>query len=264
MSLAQIAPNLPGLQHQCRMLGLPTNHSIPLFNFSEKPIPGTNTNEVTQNQEDIKRHVSLLNDLTAAMKESPRNYKAALTIIEKAIGSNLEINELTAEFHYTMAVIFDESGRYLDAFEITTRLIKAYPAHTEYAVSHEIICRNLFKEASNLTDRDPTAPVLKRYYDILQSGYYTPLNLALAVAEQEARLGDTQAAKKKILNRLLLSPNDPDYLAACLQIARIIHDVVWEASLKDHVRFLVSRRPYDLTLDSLASKCPENERRNTP
>ena len=101
--------------------------------------------------------------------------------------------------------------------------------------------------------KTPENPTLQRYHEgqLQATLVIFPYRVLVAVSLQRAATGRAEEAKREVISRLALFPNDPEYLEGALKVASSIRDEKWMGELSEHIKGLFDKRPYDIALYSL-------------
>ena len=241
-ALAVVAPNMPGFASQYAIIQ-PETYGVGASSV------GPQHELIPVDLKLVRLYGDIIDKLNSLTKQS--KYADVLELAQKVMVTDPVPNGLSAEIYYWASVALDYLEKHLDALQLITKLVDRFPAHSTYAQSYGIIGRNVFNAAAALSAAKPDSTALRGYFNVLESCYFSPLELIAVIAKQEVTKGNAGYAKSLIANRLVLSPNDTDYLKCATEIASMIHDTVWASQIHAHIEELARRRPHDLALFAL-------------
>jgi len=239
-SLDKTAPNAPGVQYWGKVLFGTLENSYK----SQKGAPVVPVEKI--NFSEISERMHYLQQLMSAVEEGRE--KEVINRVDEVLNQTPDLNDKTSEFYFAAGASLYTAGKKLDAFPYIQQLVDRFPSQIHYRRLFLRLCGELYSAADDWSLNDRKAPVLMQFFNVLHDHYYVPINLLLAVAEQKVELGEVAQAKELLVQRLELSPNDPDYLGAALQLAKKISDKEWFRKLQGRLEALLSMRPYDLNL----------------
>lgn len=247
-ALVTIAPNHLTIKAMIRKQDLANSTVVPYSVFKELQ----ETRDRRQGSETLaldSDYVKLLEETLFFLETS--DFQKALECADKNLVNSPSVCATSAEFHYIKAYSLARLDRYLEAVPLIYQLAETFPENQKYTDAYSDICERAWSFAVEHSKRDITIEQLKEYQDLLFNYFFVPIELLVAMVRSVEGIEEKSRWKNQFVARLILSPNDTDYLSAALNLVRETGDFLWMRELKEKIRDLIKDRPHDLNIKGL-------------
>ena len=189
-----------------------------------------------------------------------KEYAACIKEVDEVLATPGIPKAYLADFLYYRATSLDMSGDPESALTVLLELTDEFPGNHCFKRSTEITLSNLTEKARTLVQAEPSAPVLRNIWNVLQAVDSAPWWLTCEVARLDLKDGNPLEAKRKIDSLHALSPNDVDFLREALAMASSIGDEKWMRTLVKRVKELREKRPWQIDLIGLLPEADVEEK----
>ena len=190
-----------------------------------------------------------IEDLGACFAEE--RYPEGLVLVRELLQDAALSSQQRAYLEYQLAVLVDLSGEPSESLTMLLQLRAQRPADPHIAHSVMIVFGHIETEAKAVFAKSPDSPALLGYHRLLHGTSHSPWWLTYAVAKQHAKAGNLDEVDRFLKGLLELSPHDVDYLRAALDVASHLESSTWLNRLVLHIRTLIEKKPYLLSLVTL-------------
>lgn len=183
-----------------------------------------------------------------------QNWQAQLELLEKILTDDNTVTRQNRQLWYYRAVALDMLARPSEAIAILKVLIGIYPLHSFYSHS-------LFVSVSHLTNiavekfKDDKANLdIEVYYNTANDNNFCAWSLTEIYLDHLLLTQQTEKAKLIVLNYVLLSPFDANFLEKALFIASSTNDVPMLQKMLNNVQLGLGFHPSHDALATLLTQ----------
>jgi hypothetical protein len=164
----------------------------------------------------------------------------ALKESDEALSGHTRPDSTTASIFFSKAIALDLMERTEEAFPIFLDLCRLWPECSEYHRSFRIVCANLAKIGAEMLEsyasgRHTSPDGLLAVHEILWEHGFVSFALAEWKMKHDVLKGEKALVRRRMEAYLALSPNDPDFVEAAIDLALLAEDIEGLEALGKHI-----------------------------